>query len=205
MSRPPVELAPHDSGPGNGPAVDEWDGQQYPFGAPGAAAAPTAQPMASRRPLNAIAATVQSHTLPSTAWPFLAALRHLRDTSEAFGAVSGRAVVEALLRTGGAALPSSVVAELRGHLVRRQAGDLPPWLKGKDDDSGDGDKDDKDDDSDSDDDSDESDDSDKDDDSDDSSDDDSDDDDDKDGNDDSKKTSAFRARVTAGLAARGQR
>jgi hypothetical protein len=124
---PPVELAPHDAGPGNGPAVDEWDGQQYPFGSTGPAAPATA----SRRPLSAVAASIRPDALPPPAWPFLAALAHLGDVSENFGAVSGRSIVAALLRTAGNTLPAPVLAELRGHLAPRVAGDLPPWLKGK--------------------------------------------------------------------------
>jgi hypothetical protein len=171
----PVELAPHDAGPGNGPAADGLDGQVFPW--PGQAA---------RRPLSAVAAQIRREVgdrVPVPARVFLDALAMMRSGDDPFGSVSGHAVVSSFLDHAAPHLGEALVAELSAHLVPRVlvlAGDLPPWLKKKDDGDSDDkkddsdkddDKDDKDDDKDSKDDSDSSD-------SDDDSDDDEDDDDD---------------------------
>lgn len=142
----PVELAPHDAGPGNGPAADGLDGQVFPW--PGQAA---------RRPLSALAAQIRREVgdrVPVPARVFLDALAMMRSGDEPFGSVSGHAVVSSFLDHAAPHLGEALVAELSAHLAPRVAGDLPPWLKKKDG----GDSDDKKDDSDKDDDSDDKDD-----------------------------------------------
>jgi hypothetical protein len=136
---PTATQTTHNSGPGNGPAVDYLNGSTYPW--PG-----TAQ----LRPLREVAASLRvaearaGYQLPAPARPFLAALETLTHTGQRFGEVSARQVVERLLATAGT--PASLAArrdlvELRAHLQVR-AGELPPWLKDKDDDGDDADSDD---------------------------------------------------------------
>lgn len=134
----PVDAAPHDAGPGNGPAVDSIDGTPYAW--PGQAAL---------RPLSAVAAQIRRDAgprVPPAARVFLDAMSLMRSAAEPFGQVGGHAVISSFLGYAEAQVGEGLAAELRAHLDHRLADGPPPWVK--DDDAKDEDKDDKEDDKD---------------------------------------------------------